>query len=235
MIRALSLPEQRLTLVALAALVGGLLVADWRQAPTATPASPAAAVSPAALPGLGLEPAELLESPARAPAAPIMTSVSSGRVDINTADVSLLETLPGIGPVKAKAIVDDRATRGPFSSVDDLDRVTGFGEKTVARLRPYLAAGSSPPVAGVAPPQAAPRSTAASAAPSVDPSTARLNINIATVAELETLDGIGPKLAQRIVDDRNRLGPFRSVGELERVTGVGPAIMTRNRHRLAVQ
>jgi competence protein ComEA len=44
------------------------------------------------------------------------------------------------------------------------------------------------------------------------------------VAELDALPGIGPVLAQRIVEHRSREGPFRSVEELDDVPGIGPAI-----------
>jgi DNA uptake protein ComE-like DNA-binding protein len=52
-------------------------------------------------------------------------------VDVNTADAEELASLPGVGPVIAKRIVDGR----PYASVDDLDRVKGIGAKTLARLR----------------------------------------------------------------------------------------------------
>lgn len=66
-------------------------------------------------------------------------------IDLNTATTAQLELLPGIGPAKAKAIVDDRDVNGRFASVDDLDRVPGIGLKTVDRLRQHVAAGSPTP------------------------------------------------------------------------------------------
>ncbi len=51
-----------------------------------------------------------------------------------------------------------------------------------------------------------------------------VDLNTAGVAELDALPGIGPVLAQRIVDHRTRQGPFRSVEELDDVPGIGPAI-----------
>jgi competence protein ComEA len=50
-----------------------------------------------------------------------------------------------------------------------------------------------------------------------------INLNTATVAELDTLPGVGPVLAQRIVDHRTRTGGFKSVDELRKIEGVGDA------------
>lgn len=60
---------------------------------------------------------------------------ASGPVDLNTATVAQLESLPGVGPATAAAIVDDRDRNGPFASVDDLDRVPGIGPAKLAALR----------------------------------------------------------------------------------------------------
>jgi competence ComEA-like helix-hairpin-helix protein len=49
-------------------------------------------------------------------------------------------------------------------------------------------------------------------------------VNRATAAELETLPGIGPSLAARLVEDRSRRGSFRDAADLERVNGIGPAL-----------
>ena len=59
-------------------------------------------------------------------------------VNLNTATAVELEALNGVGPVKAKAIVDYRTKNGEFKSVDDLEKVSGFGKKTVGNLRADL-------------------------------------------------------------------------------------------------
>lgn len=58
-------------------------------------------------------------------------------VNLNTADQTQLETLPGVGPVTARAILDFRAEKGSFSSVDELLEVSGIGDATLAKVSPY--------------------------------------------------------------------------------------------------
>lgn len=60
------------------------------------------------------------------------------RININEADAERLQMLPGIGPVKAEAILEYRREKGPFSSVDELLQVKGIGEKTLEKLRPHI-------------------------------------------------------------------------------------------------
>ena len=58
-----------------------------------------------------------------------------GPIDINAADASALQRLPGIGPALSDAIVAYRARAGPFTSVDDLTKVSGIGASKMQRLR----------------------------------------------------------------------------------------------------
>lgn len=59
-------------------------------------------------------------------------------VNINTADKQLLTQLPGIGPVTADTILKYRKDNGEFKSIDELTKVKGIGDKTLAKLKPYL-------------------------------------------------------------------------------------------------
>lgn len=80
-------------------------------------------------------PVEGEEPPAALPAAGAGASAADGApVNLNTADVAALDALPGIGEATAQAIVDDREANGPFSTVEDLMRVSGIGEKKFAKL-----------------------------------------------------------------------------------------------------
>ncbi|MEY2407184.1 MAG: competence protein ComEA, partial [Acidimicrobiaceae bacterium] len=63
------------------------------------------------------------------------SSASSGPIDINTATVDELDSLPGIGPSIAQAIIDERERNGPFRSVDDLERVRGIGPSKLDQIR----------------------------------------------------------------------------------------------------
>lgn len=63
---------------------------------------------------------------------------------------------------------------------------------------------------------------------------AAVNINTATQAELQTLQGIGPAKAKAIVDYRKKNGPFKSPGDLEKVNGIGPATMKQLRKEITV-
>lgn len=59
----------------------------------------------------------------------------AGLVNINTASAAELQTLSGIGPSMAQSIIDERTKNGAFASVDDLMRVSGIGEKKLAKIK----------------------------------------------------------------------------------------------------
>lgn len=81
-------------------------------------------------------------------------------LDPNRAKAEELALVPGLSGRLAAAVVADRAARGPFASVEDLERVKGIGPARLARARPWLAVGrerrepAAPPraVAGAPPP-----------------------------------------------------------------------------------
>lgn len=66
------------------------------------------------------------------------SSGGDGKVNINQADASTLDSLPGIGPSKAEAIIEYRDTNGPFQKVEDLMNISGIGEKTFEKLKDQI-------------------------------------------------------------------------------------------------
>ena len=65
----------------------------------------------------------------------LSVGLAFGAVNVNTATQAELETLNGIGPSKAKAIIDHRTKHGPFKSFEDLDKVPGIGEGTIGKIK----------------------------------------------------------------------------------------------------
>lgn len=89
-------------------------------------------------------PKVIVTEPAAAPSTsepeyPPVPKLEAGMtLDINTASAEQLQLLPGIGPSRAAAIVEDRVSKGPFRTVEDLARVSGIGPVIVDGVRPYV-------------------------------------------------------------------------------------------------
>lgn len=66
------------------------------------------------------------------------TPAQGKTIDLNRASASELDKLPGIGPSKAKAIVDYREKQGAFRTIEELKRVKGIGDKTFDTLQPFI-------------------------------------------------------------------------------------------------
>ena len=135
-------------------------------APSAAPAMVAAAMMggipslPIATGGAGAPepPAEAESAPARDPA-PGAGLLADGRVVLNAASESELTKLPGIGPSRARAILELRRRLTKFRAVEDLLRIKGIGRKMLRRLRPSVVLDRpvvDPPGGHAAPAQASP-------------------------------------------------------------------------------
>ena len=139
-------------------------------------------------------------------------------LDPNTATEAELRRLPGVGPVRARAIITERISGGKFLDPSELARVPGIGPHAGEALTPHLALGF-----------ASSAQLSNPSFPSDDRSASLLDVNRAQIKELEQITGIGPVLASRIVATRQRLGPFRRPEDLLRVPGLGPAVLQRIR------
>jgi competence protein ComEA len=103
-----------------------------------------------------------------------LTAGFAAAVEVNSADQAALESVKGIGPVHAKAIIDERTKNGPFKDADDLaNRVKGIGQKSVKNLEAagLTINGSSAPPTGA--PAKAPAGTMSKSTPAPAATTAQ--------------------------------------------------------------
>ena len=153
------------------------------------------------------------------------------RVELNSATQADLMLLPGVGETLARRILQVRAERGCFQSVDDLRAVGGVGPVTLERLRPWVFVSANPPapLAQAKLPLAVEPSKRASAKVNkLTPQDTPIDVNAADSGTLMRIPGIGPVLSQRIIDERGRKA-FATVEELRRVRGIGPKTLDRIR------
>ena len=68
-------------------------------------------------------------------------AVSDGKVNINTADATELDSITGVGPSTAEKIIADREANGPYQAIEDLKRVSGIGDKKFESMRDEICVG----------------------------------------------------------------------------------------------
>jgi competence protein ComEA len=169
-------------------------------------------------------------------------------IDLNQADRVELLQIPGVGEGLAERILAYRRQHGAFTRVDELARISGVGPATLQKLRPwlYVEAAERPvehdpeeanmPVRlALAPPtKEKPPPVRANTSKKLAALDQPIDVNAASQEELQKLPGIGPKLAQRIADERDR-SRFKSVDDLRRVSGIGPKTLEKLRPFVVVR
>lgn len=173
----------------------------------------------------------------------------TARVDVNSADVKTLETLPGIGPTLADRIVAGR----PYHSADDLAKVKGLSKSKIDAIQDKITFGTGTATTKKSTTKSSKKTTTpetsstetststksksskstttgeSSESKTVSPtgsSSGKLapgqtvNINTATSEQLDALPGIGPTKAQAIIDYRNEHGRFNSIEDILNVKGI---------------
>lgn len=144
------------------------------------------------------------------------TSTIFSPLNVNKASARELEKLPGLGPAKAKAIIEYRKKNGSFKTSADLLKVKGIGEATLKKLSRFLSGFST--------------------STSLDDSLKELvDINHAGAQEIASLPSIGPVKAESIVEYRNSYGFFENVEQLEKVKGIGPKTLAKIRNFIVVK
>lgn len=176
---------------------------------------------------------------------------ASGLVEVNTASADELMTLPGVGPAMAKAIVDGR----PYKTMSDLGEVKGMGDAKLAALKGLVgfAPSASTPKAEAAKEKAVAKTETtkekmekaepkvAASTTGVEPATTKpkvtlppgkkVNINTASMDELESLFGIGPARAKLIVEGR----PYEKIEDIMKVKGIKEATFGKLKDAITVK
>jgi len=162
-------------------------------------------------------------------------------IDPNRAEEAELDRLPGVGPSTARAIVSEREEGGGFAVAGDLLRVRGIGPSTLSRIEPHLDLSGGVPLelrrAGTRPGSGRLATSSQEVAGQRDgrspPVLPRIDVNRAGSDELQSLPGIGPALARKIIESRIQEGWFQTPEDLLRVRGIGPQTLARIRGRIS--
>lgn len=139
---------------------------------------------------------------------------------------------PGVLELPAGARVGDAVTAAGGEQPDAELAAVNLARPLVDGEQVYVPrVGEAPPGAAAAP-EPAPGPAGAAGEPAADG--AVVDLNSADLAALDTLPGVGPAIAQRILEWREANGPFHSVEELLEVSGIGPATLEKIRDRVRV-
>lgn len=177
-------------------------------------------------------------------------------ININTASLKALKTLPHIGPKIAERIIKYRQAYGPFQSLEEITKVAGIGPKTLEKIKGRITVGTIPTHIGIPNTSLQAREETATdkgktipcpegvgpiervgsimAEGDIVSNKEKVNINTATLEGLASLPRIGPKIAERIMAYRNNYGRFKSIEEIMKVKGIGPKTFEKIKEMITV-
>jgi len=177
------------------------------------------------------QPIEILPPPTLQPTLTPLPSPTPGPLRV---DVAGAVHTPGVYTLPAASIIADAiaAAGGPANDAD-LDRVNKAVPLSdgMQVYVPHEAEAAAPQPVAPVPAKAAAAPLPETSAAEAGDSGALLDLNTATLAELDTLPGVGPATAQRIIDGR----PYGSIEDLMRVKGIGQATFDKLKERITVR
>ncbi len=143
------------------------------------------------------------------------TASASATVDVNTATTVQLQTLPGVGPATADAIIKAR----PFSDLKDFQaRVKGLSAADIAKLTPLVTFSGAAPATGSGSGKSATAAGTDAKIAALKKSGKIINVNTASAADLQLLPHVGDKTAAEIIKNR----PYKDLNDLKtKVKGIG--------------
>ena len=144
-------------------------------------------------------------------------------IDINTADAKTLQKLNGIGAAYAKRIMVYRQKNGSLSSKEELLEIKGIGPARLNKITAFITLGDSGSTLDTSTADTIKREQddLSRAVETESDEQLIININKADDAALQKLPGIGPAYAGRIVQYRQKNGPFTDTDELLKIKGIG--------------
>lgn len=143
-------------------------------------------------------------------------SLSMGnRFNLKTVSKDELMSIPGIGSKKAEAILAYREENG-INSIDDLKKVKGIGDKLFLKISQYFNMEKSEKQLPLT------LNSNQNSGKSMDLSSQKKDVNLATEGDFCLVKGIGEKKAKDIVDFRDKIGKITSLDQLLEVKGIGP-------------